>query len=422
MRFPKRLPMSRLGRTRLGDGIVRVFGYWRAERRTIRHGFVSLFVSTIGDVGAGVALGAMTGTLERLPGLLILMPAANSVRGGIFGALSSRLGTSIHTGLFERTARRGSSLYQNILSATVLTFSVSFVLGGLTRGVALALGLTSVSIVDLVVMSVLGGAIASVVVGTFAVLLALAAHAYGWDLDSVATPIITAIGDMVTIPALYAATFAVGIDWVTPVACGALTVLTLALTVMGVRSRLPEARRAVRESLPVLVATGTISLLAGVVIQTRIDRFIVFPAILVLIPPLMTDTGALAGTLSSRLASKLHLGALEPKGFPHGLALLDTSIVFLFGLWVFALVSVASHFAAAAIGLASPGLGAMLQVGMLAGFMVTAVLVVLAYYVAIASYRLGLDPDNHGIPILTSTSDLLAVIALIIALVVVGLA
>jgi mgtE-like transporter len=422
MRFPKRLPMSRLAPTRLGGGIARVFGYWRAERRTIRHGFVSLFVSSIGDVGAGVALGAMTGTLERLPGLLILLPAANSVRGGIFGALSSRLGTSIHTGLFERTARRGSSLYQNILSATVLTFSVSFVLGGLTRGVALALGLTSVSIVDLVVMSVLGGAIASVVVGTFAVLLALAAHAYGWDLDSVATPIITAIGDMVTIPALYAATFVVGIDWITPVVCGALTVLTVALTLMGVRSRLPEARRAVRESLPVLVATGTISLLAGVVIQTRLERFIVFPAILVLIPPLMTDTGALAGMLSSRLASKLHLGALEPRGFPHGLALLDTSIVMLFGLWVFALVSVLAHFAADVIGLASPGLGSMLQVGLLAGFMVTAVLVVLAYYVAIATYRLGLDPDNHGIPILTSTSDLLAVIALIIALAIVGLA
>ena len=48
--------------------IGRVLGYWRAERRTIRHGLVSLVVSTVGEIAAGIALGAMTGTLAKLPG------------------------------------------------------------------------------------------------------------------------------------------------------------------------------------------------------------------------------------------------------------------------------------------------------------------------------------------------------------------
>lgn len=411
MRLPKGPP-----------AIGRVLGYWRAERRTIRHGLVSLVGASAAEVAAGVALGAITGTLEELPGLLVLLPAANSIRGSIFGALSSRLGTSIHTGLFERSARRESVLYQNLYTATVLTLSVSFALGLLAKGVAAALGVPSVSVLDLVVISVLGGVLSSAIVGALSVALALAAHSYSWDLDSVATPVITAIGDMVTIPALFAATFAIRIPWVTAAVAGVIAVVTLLVTIRGLLARSAETRRAVRESLPVLAATGTLSLLAGVVVEHRVERFVAFPALLVLIPPLLSDTGALAASLSSRLASKLHLGALEPKGLPQGLAWLDTSIVLLFGLWVFVLVAVAAHFAAGLVNLASPGLWPMIEVGVVTGIVATVFLVALAYYVAIASFRLGLDPDNHGIPVVTSASDLLAILALTIALGVFGLA
>ncbi len=411
MRFPKRLP-----------GIARVFGYWRAERRTIRHGFVSLLVATVGEVAAGIALGAMTGTLSKLPGLLILLPAANSVRGSIYGAMSSRLGTSIHTGMFEPSRRREGALYQNVYSSAVLTLSISLAMGVLAKGAATVLGVRSIAIVDLVVISILGGILSSAIVGALAVVLALAANSYNWDLDSVATPVITAIGDMVTIPALYAATFAVGIRFLSPSVAVVLTLLTLLFTIVGLRSKLPQSRRAVRESLPMLVITGSLSLLAGVVVESRVDRFLTFPALLVLIPALLSNTGALGASLSSRLASKLHLGALEARGLPQGLALLDSTIVLLFGLWVFVLVGVSAHYASVAMGFASPGLLKMIEVGLLAGIMTTAVLMILAYYAAVATYRLGLDPDNHGVPLVTSASDLLAILALIVSLVVVGLA
>jgi mgtE-like transporter len=408
-------------RTRL-PAVGRVLGYWRVERRTIRDGLVSLVIATGGDVGAGVALGAITGTLARLPGLLVLLPAANSIRGSIFGAVSSRLGTAIHTGLFERTRRREGALYQNLYSATILTFSISLAMGVLAKCVAVALHIRSITVIDLVVISVLGGVLSSAVVAALAVVLALAAHAYRWDLDSVGVPVITAIGDLVTIPALYVATFAIRIPYVTNSVFAVMTLFTIGISLRGWWTRLPDARRAIRELMPVLIGTGCMSLLAGVVVESRVDKFITFPAFLVLIPPLLSDTGALAATLSSRLASKLHLGAIEPRGFPQPLALLDTSIVLLFGIWVFGLVAVAAHFAARATGLRSPGLGTMLEVGVVAGLIATVVLVVLAYYVAVATFRIGLDPDNHGVPVVTSASDLLGVLALIIALLIFGLA
>ncbi len=406
----------------MGAPIRRILGYWRAERRTIRHGLISLVIATVGDVAAGIALGAITHTLQLLPGLLILLPAANSIRGSIFGALSSRLGTSIHTGMFEPSRRREGALYQNIYAAAVLTFSISFLMGSLAKIVAVVLGVHAISFEDLVVISLLGGVLSSAVVGALSVVLALASNAYRWDLDSVAVPIITAIGDMVTIPAIYAATFAIRVPYLTPVAFAIFVALTIGITIRGLWSRLPAARRAVRESIPMLAVTGTMSLMAGVVVESRVERFLTFPAFLVLVPPLLSDTGALGAQLASRLSSKLHLGTIEARGLPEPAAFLDSSIFLLFGVWVFVLVAVTAHFAGSALGFASPGLLKMIEVGLLAGMLTTAVLLILAYYVAIATYRLGLDPDNHGVPIVTSASDLLSMLALIIALVVVGLA
>jgi mgtE-like transporter len=39
-----------------------------------------------------------------------------------------------------------------------------------------------------------------------------------------------------------------------------------------------------------------------------------------------------------------------------------------------------------------------------------------AYYTAAATYRVGLDPDNFGLPTITSSMDLLGVICVVLAL------
>jgi mgtE-like transporter len=48
--------------------------------------------------------------------------------------------------------------------------------------------------------------------------------------------------------------------------------------------------------------------------------------------------------------------------------------------------------------------------------------VLVAYYTAVATFRRGLDPDNHGIPMITSSMDFLGVMSLVIALMVYGVA
>ena len=81
---------------------------------TVRQGFVAVLLASVGNLLAGLTLGAITHTLEALPGLLVLVPAAIGMRGNIFGALGSRLGTSIHTGTFRLSARPGTIVGQNV--------------------------------------------------------------------------------------------------------------------------------------------------------------------------------------------------------------------------------------------------------------------------------------------------------------------
>ena len=62
----------------------------------------------------------------------------------------------------------------------------------------------------------------------------------------------------------------------------------------------------------------------------------------------------------------------------------------------------------------------MVGVSLIGGFIATAVAVLIAYYGSIATFRLGLDPDNHGVPLLTSSMDLIGAFALILAIVLLG--
>jgi mgtE-like transporter len=397
-------------------GLGHVLAYWRAERRTIAQGFVALLIATAGSLLAGVVLGKITGTLERLPGLMVLMPAAIATRGNIFGAMASRLGTSIHSGLFEVSRDRGGVLYQNLFEATVLTLAISLGGAALARILSVAFGLTTISLADFVVISIVGGVLASIFVGAIAVGLSVAAYRREWDLDSVASPLITASGDMFTVPALFLASFIVGLGGVTVVLSWTLAALALGLTVWGLLYRRAAARRVIRESLPILLLAAAADVLAGLVLQSRLDEFVAFPALLLLIPPILGNAGGLGGTLSSRLASKLHLGALTPRGLPEAVAFLDFSIILLTAVLTFPLLGLAAHALAALLGLSSPGAATMIGVTVMAGLLVTLLTAFVAYYTAAATYRVGLDPDNHGLPTITSSMDLLGVVCVVLAL------
>ena len=404
----------------------RVGGRFRAllgsDAASVRQGLAALLVSSGGDLLAGLTLGAITHTLSALPGLLVLVPAAIGMRGNIFGALGSRLGTAIHTGTFSLSRRPDTVVGQNIIASMALTLSISFALAILAKAVAIGFGLTrTISVADFVVISMVGGAVSSVFVLLLTLGVAAGAVRFGWDMDNVAAPLVTAAGDMVTLPSLFLATYLVGLGLVTPLLAAVTALAAVVALVAALRAGLPVTLRILRESLPMLLVAGLIDVVAGLTIEKRLQSFLAFPALLVLVPPFLEDTGALGGILSSRLASKLHLGVVEPVNVPQRAARDDFILTFLFAIPVFVLVAVSSDVAAGVAGLHSPGVLRMIAVSLIGGFLATVVAVGIVYYGAIAAYRLGLDPDNHGIPLITSSMDLVGAFALILAIVLIGL-
>jgi len=402
--------------------VARLVALVRADPTGVRAGLGALLVSTATGLIAGLALGAITDTLEQLPGLLLLVPASVGMRGNVFGALASRLGTAVHAGTFGSSRRRGTLVGQNLEAAVLLSMSLALILAVVAKGFAVSFGIHhSISITDFVVVSVLGGLVPIAVVMAITVGTAALSARHEWDLDNVAAPVVTAAADMVTLPSLFLATKLVSVPVVTPVVGGLCALAGAVSLVQGVRSRLPTLRRIVRESVPVLSVAGMVSMLAGLTLDGRLDPLLRYPVLLVLIPPLLSLSGSLAGILAARLSSKLHLGLVDPNKFSLKPVAEDVVLVYILAGIAFMVLGLGAASLGNLPAIATPGWTDVVTVTLAAGFLATTLSAMAGYFGAVVSYRLGLDPDTFGIPIVSSTSDLLGAIALMLSLVILGL-
>ena len=397
-----------------------ILAYWGQERRTLRQGFAALAISTGVGMGAGVVLAHMEELLAALPGLLLLVPAAIGMRGAIFGALAARLGTGIMTGQFTPSWDRRSFAVQNVEASALLTLFSSALAAVAARVVAGAFGLPTISVWKLMTISMVAGVLSSVVILLVVLVLARTAQRREWDMDAIGAPLVTTVGDIVTLPALVVGTLLVAGEVVSTVAGVALLVLGAYGVWQGTRSPGPITRRIVTESLPVLTYAAAVDILAGGVLETRLQAFVANPALLVLVPPFIANCGSLGGILSARLGSDLHLGLVEPHRRPQKQALLQGSITVLFSVAAFSGVGLIAHVASVLFGLDSPGLLHMVGIALTGGGFALVLLFLVAYYAATATYRFGLDPDNHGIPIVTATMDFFGVGCLVAAIVLFG--
>jgi mgtE-like transporter len=389
----------------------------------VRQSLVALGLNSSTSFVAGAFLGSITGTLERYPGLLVLVPAAIGLRGNIFGSFGNRLSTSIHAGTFRWSLRRETVLGQNVLASMLLTMAISLALAVVAKAIAVGLGIVdSIDLLSMSTVSIVGGVLGSLVVLGAALALTGGAVRYGWDLDNVTAPLVSTLGDVLTLPALFLGTLLLGIPVVTPTVGAVLVVVSLLLLAVGWESSTEGLRRIVRESVPILVLAGCISALAGVTLEKSFVRFEALPALLVLVPAQLSSSGALGGILSGRLSSKLFLGLVEPQTRPNREARRDISLVFRLAVPVFVFNGFGAHWVARALGEASPGLGQMVAASLIAGGLAVLFVVTVAYYGTVAAYRTGVDPDTYGIPVVSSSVDFVGAFTLIIAIALLGLA
>lgn len=406
-------PFVRMGRAIRGAS-GEVGRFWSFERRALAIGAVALLVAATADLGAGVVLSGAEGRIAALPGLLLLVPGAIALRGATFGAFGARLGTALAVGTYEPDLRPGSWLWRHVEAVGALTMVTSVEAAFFAWGVARVLGQRTVPLPDLIVISTVGGLLASVVLLVVTLGLARQAAQRGWSMDDVGAPAITATGDLLTIPALLLATTLVGGPGNgTAIGAWAIVAVTVASLVYGLLHPRDTIRRLIRESVVVLTGAALVSVLAGAVLEGQNELFLALPVLLVLFPPFVAVFGSLGGILASRMTSKLHLGLVEPSARPGREVWLEVSLTFLFALGVYLYVGSSAWVLAELLGTPTPSFLRLLGASVFGGLLGTFFLAIVATTAATATYRLGLDPDNHAIPIVTSVMDLIGMLCLV---------
>ncbi|MCQ2079874.1 MAG: magnesium transporter [archaeon] len=402
-------------------------GFIGRNMSVITMGLTALVIAGTADLFAGILLKQMEDVLLTITGMMILIYSAIGMRGNIFGAMGSRIGTALNIGTFEMSLRRGTVLRANVESTVLLTLVMSIAMGVATWGVAALFFQGNITIWDFIFISTVGGVIAGVIVLMFNILIAYVGNKREWDVDNITAPLIAAIGDIVTMPMIFLSTWLYRLIQPGEFGETCIVIVSLALIVVtGVftlyvmkrktsrRDFTGEAKRIFIQSLPVLLFCLIFEIGAGIVIQNQQDSLIEYSVLLIMMPAFLNQGNALSGMLTSRLSSMIHLGTMRPKWSPSGPAMENFGIMYVCAMLTFVYIGIIS-FAASILTGNSDNVGFVIALAIiiLAGFLATTILNILSYYVAIAATRFGLDPDDHCIPITSSVMDLLGSVVLV---------
>jgi mgtE-like transporter len=171
-----------------------------------------------------------------------------------------------------------------------------------------------------------------------------------------------------------------------------------------------------KESFPMLLVAGAISICAGLILHSNGELLFTLPGILAIIPSFNNMGGSVTSVLCCRLSSALHLGTINPK--------LKKTKTLERNIFATLIITTVSFFA---LGLAAGGFNMLLGlrslsilafplVTLAAGFVTVAILSALSVIFSYISYNRGIDPDNWVIPILTSIGDFVGVSLLFLIL------
>jgi len=182
-----------------------------------------------------------------------------------------------------------------------------------------------------------------------------------------------------------------------------------------------RVRRIVVESYPILFICALIGLFAGLTLEKRLGK-IEGTLVLMMVPLLNGIGGNLGSILGARLSSALHLGIVEPRLRKERVLKVNVDASVLTSVLIFSFIAaiffaIAYMWGAGFIGAAKHALTFII-----AGMLLTPVIIASTVASAFISFKKGLDPDNIVIPLVTSIIDVSAAIwLLIIAVDLVGL-
>jgi mgtE-like transporter len=380
-------------------------------------GLFTLLISVSLSFIAGMYLGLMNEILMLIPGLMVLVTPSINMRGAIAGILTSRLSSSMHLGAFGVRFSRETDLGDNLRASILLTVIISVLLAVFGKIICVVTRTEIISFFDMVIISVISGMIAGLVVTMIGVVTSIVCYRRRWNLDMVGAPVVTTFGDMITLPFLViTAMLMMKAPNELKLVLGIVVLVMIVWTIVLMTRATVTMLDVLREGVPLLAPLSLLGIVAGVLYTNGLENLIAAAAILILMAPFMNGCGSIGGILTSRIATEMHMGLVDANFVPSRKVLWHFVENYAYALLILPLIGIVSHYAAISIGITTPGLLPMVLLSLIAGVLVITMMNFLGYYTAVFSYRMGYDPDNFGVPVVTSSIDLVGATALLLVM------
>jgi mgtE-like transporter len=373
-------------------------------------------------------IGFLTGTLLVLylgvlsigeaPWALFLFPGILSVRGAVGGLFSGHLGTGLHLGTIKPVFTKNTKDFQTLLRIVVTLALIS----GLSVGVGtwlFGVFLWNATILDFVpLMSVILATMALSVVFVSPITMVFSVFSFrrGLDPDVIVYPVTSPISDIINTSCYVLSlalfflfgSFGSYLIWILDVVFLCFVAYIIAKNVFD-----KNFVNIIREFLLTLLFVTVIVNLTGSLLN-KIAGIANSTAIYAVYPAIIATIGGVGSIIGSTATTKLALGLIKPS-----FSSIKEHFNEIVGAWIASILMFIIYAVLVLFTGGATTLGSFLRfIGqlLLTNILAVSVMLIIAYAVAIFTFRHGWNPDNFVIPIESSLADTLTTASVIIAL------
>ncbi|KAF9291262.1 hypothetical protein BGZ68_004578 [Mortierella alpina] len=336
--------------------------------------------------------------------LIILIPILLNLKGNLEMNLASRLSTAANMGLLDLPSSRNAFIKGNLALLQLQSLAVGSVAGLFSFGLGVVVHPTTNNMNEIALMitaSMLCAAISSFVLGSFMCGLVLVCRRHRINPDNIACPLASSFGDLVTLVILAACAVFLQKYLNSPLSIVILVALMALIPAWIVYVRRNKfVSEVVKEGWGPVFAAMVIASTAGLTLERYINEY---PGMALISPVLNGLTGNIGSIYASRISTALHANVKENyRGTEKTLFLVHIPIQIVF-LTVIGI-----------LGLGHVRWSVPVVLGYaLVSLCLVVISLAMAKWITHMFWRLGYDPDNYALPILTSLIDVIGTVFLV---------
>ncbi|AGK60271.1 Permease, similar to cation transporter [Archaeoglobus sulfaticallidus PM70-1] len=360
--------------------------------------FPFLIVCVVLDFFAGAFLGSFFDKImNHYPIILVILPGLMGLRGNIFGAMANRFSTLLYLGEMEPRIRKNRRISSNIFLSLILSMLPVVILWAVG-----SLKVMDFSIAIVVFLIAISSTIfASLILAYSTALVTVIPFRKGTDPNSIAPPVITSIADLVTIPLLVGFMLLYEVSGITFYSLTLSAFMLFAYMLIAVKLGMDE-KRALKEMITIIAGLAAISAISGGILESYSDVIYASTIFSVMYPAILDSSGNYGSIIGAKTSTMLHLGEI---GKP-----LDRKIVYEILIYSMTGIPLAVIMNSLATLIVKVTLGK--TVGLVPIFLLLYPIFLLfvmtiAHLIAIVSEKVGFDPDNTTVPVITTIADMI---------------